>query len=179
MFSIGQKQRDLVDQTQPRLLGGHGLVSRRARELVTSVVAYPRPGAGENRTGLFISSYGGYGRYLRRRLREHVPPGEAFGRAEVDVSDPFLFLALKRYGIVEQVRGGDVPGYQINPDALRWIAGTVRSVRWTARACWRPGEIPPQVNHYFVECYRRFVDLKACSKRASTRRRSRGRPRGA
>ena len=23
------------------------------------------------------------------------------------------------------------------------------------------GEIPPQVNDYFVECYRRFVDLKA------------------
>jgi hypothetical protein len=22
------------------------------------------------------------------------------------------------------------------------------------------GEIPPQVNDYFVECYRRFVDLK-------------------
>ncbi len=72
----------------------------------------------------------------------------------------FLFLALKRYGIVEQVRSGEVPGYQINPDALRWMPGDgeIRPVDRTRLL--EAGEIPPEVNRYFVECYRTFVNLK-------------------
>ena len=155
------KQRDLVDQTQPRLLEGTVWYLDELRELVTSEVAYPRPSRQGDSSGLFISSYGSYGRYLRRRLREYVPQGDTFGRAEVDASIAFLLLALKRYGIVEQVRGGDVPGYQINPDALRWIAGTGQERPMDRTRLLDAGEIPPQVNEYFVECYRRFVDLKA------------------
>jgi ATP-dependent helicase YprA (DUF1998 family)/very-short-patch-repair endonuclease len=155
-----QKQRDLVEQTNPRLLEGTVWYLDDPIELVKSVVAYPRPKQKEDRGGLFVSSFGSFGRYLRRSLLPHAPPGKPFGRAEVDTCIRFLFLALKRYGIVEQVRSGEIPGFQINHDALRWLAdsGEVRPVDRTRLL--DAGEIPPEVNHYFVECYRRFIDLK-------------------
>jgi very-short-patch-repair endonuclease len=126
-------------------------------------VAWPRPKRQQDRTGLFVSSSGGYGRYLKRSLAPHVPPGQNFGRAEWDQAIRFLFLALKRYGIVEQVRSGrdgDDPGYQLNADALRWLPanGEIRPLDRTRLL--EAGEIPPEVNRYFVECYQRFVDLK-------------------
>jgi ATP-dependent helicase YprA (DUF1998 family) len=154
------KQRDLVDQTQPRLLDGTVWYLDELRELVQSDVAYPRAKKSGESSGLFISSYGSYGRYLRRSLKEFVLSGDVFGRTEVDTAIRFLLLALKRYGIVEQVRGGDVPGFQINPDALRWVAGNGEERPMDRTRLLDAGEIPPQVNDYFVECYRRFVDLK-------------------
>jgi len=155
-----QKQLDLVEQTKPRLFEDTVWYLDDARELVKSFVAYPRPRKREDRTGFFVSSYGGYGRYLKRSLAPYVVPGQNFGRDEVDRTIRFLLLALKRYGIVEQVRSGEVPGYQINPDALRWMPGdgTIRPLDRTRLL--EAGEIPPEVNGYFVECYRRFVDLK-------------------
>jgi len=154
------KQLDLVEQTKPRLLEDTVWYLEDARDLVKSVVAYPRPKRQEDRTGFFVSSYGGYGRYVKRRLAAYVPEGQNFGRPEVDQTIRFLFLALKRYGIVEQVRSGEIPGYQINADALRWLRadGVVRPVDRTRLL--EAGEVPPEVNRYFVECYRRFVNLK-------------------
>lgn len=155
-----QKQLDLVEQTNPRLLEGTVWFLEDARELVKSQVAYPRSRQRGDSNGFFVSSYGSFGRYLRRSLLQQLPKGQPLGRDEVDRTIRFLFLALKRYGIVEQVRSGDVPGYQINHDALRWIAGSgeVRPVDRTRLL--DAGEIPPDVNRYFVECYRRFIDLK-------------------
>jgi ATP-dependent helicase YprA (DUF1998 family) len=155
-----QKQLDLVEQTTPRLLDGTVWYLEDPRELVKSVVAYPRPRQRGENTGFFISSYGGYGRYLRRSLRRYVPGGHNLGRDEVDSSIRFLLLALKRYGIVEQVRSGEIPGYQINHNALRWISGSgeVRPVDRTRLL--DAGEIPPEVNEYFLECYRHFIELK-------------------
>ena len=155
-----QKQLDLVEQTKPRLLEDTVWYLEDARELVKSEVAYPRPRQQQDRTGIFVSSYGNYGRYVRRRLTAYLPQGHRFGREEVDQAIRFLFLALKRYGIVEQVRSGDIPGYQINADALRWLPadGVVRPVDRTRLL--QAGEVPPEVNRYFVECYQRFVDLK-------------------
>ncbi|MEW6363708.1 MAG: DEAD/DEAH box helicase [Acidobacteriota bacterium] len=155
-----QKQLDLVEQTAPRLQEGTVWYLEDVRELVKSVVAYPRPKQREDRSGLFVSSYGLYGRYLKRSLAPYVAQGQSFGREEVDQVIGFLLLALKRYGIVEQVRSGEVPGYQINPGALRWLhaTGEVRPVDRTRLL--ESGEIPPEVNRYFVECYRGFVDLK-------------------
>lgn len=155
-----QKQLDLVEQTKPRLLEDTVWYLEDARELAKSVVAYPRPKRRDDKTGFFVSSYGSYGRYLKRSLAPYVPANQDFGRAEVDQVIQFLLLALKRYGIVEQVRSGEVPGYQINADALRWLPadGEIRPIDRTR--LMEAGEIPPEVNHYFVECYRTFVDLK-------------------
>jgi ATP-dependent helicase YprA (DUF1998 family) len=155
-----QKQLDLVEQTNPRLLDGTVWHLEDTRELAKSQIAYPRSKKKGDVNGLFLSSYGSFGRYLRRSLLQHLPQGQAFGREEVDKAIRFLFLALKRYGIVEQVRSGESAGYQINHDALRWIAGSgeIRPVDRTRLL--DAGEIPPEVNRYFVECYQRFVDLK-------------------
>jgi hypothetical protein len=99
------KQRDLIDQTIPRLLEGTVWYIEDARELVSAVVAYPRSKlSGEQRSDLFVSSFGSYGQYLRRSLKPFVQAGEDFKRPEVDQAIQFLFEALKRYGIVEQVR---------------------------------------------------------------------------
>ena len=155
-----QKQLDLVEQTKPRLLEDTVWYLQDSAELSKSVVAYPRPKQQQDRPGLFVSSFGGYGRYLKRSLAPYVPQGSSLGRTEIDDAIRFLFLALKRYGILEQVRSGEVPGYQINADALRWLPGSgeVRPVDRTRLL--EAGESPPAVNKYFVECYRRFVDLK-------------------
>jgi very-short-patch-repair endonuclease len=155
------KQRDLIDQTTPRLLEGTVWYFEDQRELVSAVVAYPRSRvAGDQQSDLFVASRGNYGQYVRRSLKDLMVPGERFGRDETDEIIRFLFEALKRYGIVEQVRSGKIPGYQINTDALRWIAGEgdVRPVDRTRLL--EIGEIPPETNQYFVDCYKRFVDLK-------------------
>ncbi|HVN96862.1 MAG TPA: helicase-related protein, partial [Syntrophorhabdaceae bacterium] len=155
-----QKQRDLVEQTNPRLLEGTVWYLEDPRELVHAEIAYPRSKRNGDTSGLFVSSYGNFGRYVRRTLKDCVAQGQRFGRDEVDTIIRFLFLALKRYGIVEQVRGGDVPGYQINHDSLRWIAGDGKERHIDRTRLLEAGEIPPEVNTYFAACYQKFVDLK-------------------
>lgn len=157
-----QKQLDLVEQTKPRLLEDTVWYLEEAQDLTKAVVAYPRPRRQHDKTGFFVSSYGSFGRYLKRSLAPYLD-GAHFGRVEVDQAIHFLFLALKRYGIIEQVRSGrdgDDPGYQLNADALRWLPadGEIRPIDRTRLL--EAGEIPPEVNSYFVSCYRRFVDLK-------------------
>ena len=155
-----QKQLELVEQTKPRLLEDTVWYLDDARELEKAVVAYPRPRQPQDRAGFFISAYGGYGRYVRRSLAPYVPQGQPFGRVDIDHTIRVMFLALKRYGIVEQVRSGDVPGYQINVAALRWLPGQGELRPIDRTRLLEAGEIPPEVNRYFVECYRHFVDLK-------------------
>ncbi len=79
---------------------------------------------------------------------------------EIDAVLNYLLFALKRYGIVEQVRSGDRTGFQLNHGALRWIAsdGTVRPVDKTRLL--ESGEEPPAPNPYFVSYYQSFVDLQ-------------------
>ena len=156
-----QKQLDLVEQTKPRLLEGTVWYLEDARELTKAEVAYPRSRRQQDRTGFFVSSYGAFGRYLKRALAPQAP---RLTRDDIDTIIRFLLLALKRYGIVEQVRSGqagDDPGYQINADALKWLPGdgVIRPVDRTRLMA--AGEVPPEVNRYFVECYRGFVDLKS------------------
>jgi hypothetical protein len=64
-----QRQLDLVEQTKPRLIEETVWYLEDARDLEKFVVAYPRPRRNKKELGLFISSYGGYGRYLKRSLR--------------------------------------------------------------------------------------------------------------
>ena len=167
-----RKQHDLVEQTKPRLLEGTAWYLDDERELTTSVVAWPRSGRRGEGRGFFVSSYGAYGQYLRRTLAPRLPPGQTFGRAETDEAIRFLFLALKRYGIVEQVRSGggrgtsgsgaagDDPGYQLNADALRWLPGDGEDRPVERTRLLDEGGLPAEVNRYFVECYRRFADLE-------------------
>lgn len=157
------KQFDLIEQTKPRLLEGTVWCLEDLRELVKSTVAYPRAQRKNRRediAGVFISSHGRYGQYLKNTLRKNLPSGQDLTQEKIDQAIRFLFQALKRYGIAEQVRSGDIPGYQINPDALRWVAGSgeVRPVDRTRLN--EVGETSPEVNEYFKECYRNFINLK-------------------
>lgn len=156
-----QKQLDLVEQTKNRLGEDTVWYLDDAAELIKAVVAFPRPGKKTDRLGFFVSSYGSYGRYLKRTIAANIPTsGSPLGRDQIDEIIRYLFLVLKRYGIVEQVRSGDVPGYQINIDSIRWLPGDgiIRPIDRTRLL--EAGEIPPDVNQYFTECYRTFVDLK-------------------
>lgn len=154
------KLLDLTEQTNPYIRQGTVWFLDDVRELTSSVVAYPRPRKHNERSGLFISSYGNYGRYLKRKLSEFSASGSNFDREEVDAAIRFLLLALKRYGIVEQVRSGDIPGYQINHGAMKWIKGSGESRHLDRIRMLEPGAAPPEANTYFVECYKSFVDLK-------------------
>ena len=154
------KQEELLTATQSRLAEGTVWYLNEAKELEHSDVAYPRSRHGQE-YGLFVSSYGGFGRFVRRSLKPHVPAGVQFGRDEVDGVIRYLFLALRKYGVLEQVRSGDPAGYQINPDALLWLAGDGEERATDRTRLIEVGETPPQANPYFVECYRRFADLKA------------------
>ena len=156
------KQHDLVEQTKPRLQEGTAWYLEDERELTKAVVAWPRSRRKGERFGLFVSSYSAFGQYLRRELNAYSAPDDRVGRSESDEIIRFLFLALKRYGIVEQVRGGsgnDGPGYQLNPDALRWLPGSGEDRPLDRTRLADEGGLPLEVN--FVECYRSFVDLRS------------------
>ena len=163
-----RKQHDLAEQTKPRLLEGTVWHLDDERELTGSVVAWPRPRRKGERGGSFVSSHGAYGQYVKRTLESYPAPeqfrAQSVRRAETGEVIRFLFLALKRYGIVEQVRsgrdGGD-PGYQLNADALRWLPGDGEGRPLDRTRLLEEGGLPAEVNHYFVECYRRFVDLRS------------------
>ena len=162
-----RKQHDLVERTKPRLLEGTVWYLDDERELSGSVVAWPRPRRRGERGGFFVSSHGAYGQYVKRTLESHPAPEQPrtqpLGRADTGEIIRFLFLALKRYGIVEQVRSGrdgDDPGYQLNADALRWLPGDGRDRPLDRTRLLEEGGLPEEVNRYFVECYRRFVDLR-------------------
>ena len=74
-----QKQLDLVEQTKPRLLEDTAWYLEDARELTKFEVAYPRPKRRQDRAGFFVSSYGSYGRYLKRSMALHLPEGSRLG----------------------------------------------------------------------------------------------------
>jgi very-short-patch-repair endonuclease len=155
-----RKQLDLVEQTAPRLLEDTVWFLDDPQDLAKAQVAYPRASLGRRETGLFVSSYGGFGRYLKRTAGLHAPRGLAIQRDDIDEAIRYLFLALRRYGIVEQVRSGEVPGYQLNAGALRWLPAPGAARPPDRTRLLAAGEVPPEVNRYFVECYRTFVDLK-------------------
>ena len=163
-----RKQHDLVERTKPRLLEGTVWYLDDERELTGSAVARPRSRRKDERgNGFFVSSYGAYGQYVKRTLESHPAPehsgAQSLGRADTGAIIRFLFLALKRYGIVEQVRSGrdgDDPGYQLNADALRWLPGDGSGRPPDSTRLLEEGGLPAEVNRYFVECYRGFVDLQ-------------------
>ena len=175
-----RKQHDLVEQTKPRLLEGTAWYLDDERELTASVVAWPRSGRRGEGRGFFVSSYGAYGQYLRRTLAPHLPPGQTFGRTETDEAIRFLFLALKRYGIVEQVRSGggrgtsgsgaagDDPGYQLNADALRWLPGDGEDRRSSGPASSTRAGFPRRSTATSSSATAGSRIWSACLKRAST-----------
>ena len=155
------RQLDLIQETIPRLREDTVWYLSELKELVQSAITYPRPKRGAE-YGFFISSYGGYGKFLKRKLIQ-ANPGQNYSREDIDSMIRYLFVALKRYGIIEQVRGdGGLAdaGFQINAGALIWLPrdGSARPV--DKLRVIEEGEVQAGVNHYFVHCYKNFVNLK-------------------
>ncbi|MYN68493.1 MAG: DEAD/DEAH box helicase [Acidobacteria bacterium] len=157
-----EKRHDLVEQTKPRLLEDTVWHLDDERDLTSARIAWPRPQSRGDRADFFVSSRGAYGQYVKRRLLECRASDRTLRGVDIDEIIRFLFLALKRYGIVEQVRtasGGDDPGYQLNAGALRWLVGDGQGAPDRIRVLDEGGR-PAEVNRYFAECYCRFVDLE-------------------
>jgi very-short-patch-repair endonuclease len=158
------KQQDLVEQSKPRLDEGSIWYLDDPRELEHAFIAYPRQKKKprDDHYGFFVSSYGGYGRYLRRRLTSCCSRNTDLRREVIDEIIRYFFHALKTYGIVEQVRGGggDDPGFQINCAALVWMVGDGVEKPIDRIRLVDEGDATPGVNEYFLACYKRFVDLK-------------------
>lgn len=156
------KQQQLVESTKPRLQEGTVWYLDDARDLEKSKIAYWRPKRQGDQMTVHYSSYGGFGRYVRRILKDYYPKGQPFNRTVIDEHVQFLFRALRAHGLVEAVRDerSDAPGFQLNPACLRWVEGdgTQRPVDKLRTIAM--GETPPEANEYFVECYKRFADLK-------------------
>ena len=156
------KRHDLVEQTKPRLLEGTVWHLDSERDLTSARVAWPRPRRQGEGADFFVSSRGAYGQYVKRRLLDCRDSDRTLRGGDINEVIRFLFLALRRYGIVEQVRtalGGDDRGYQLNAGALQWLAGDGQGAPDRLRVLDEGGR-PAEVNRYFVDCYRSFVDLR-------------------
>jgi hypothetical protein len=90
-----------------------------------ATIAYPRPSRSSDLGGaVYVSARGGFGQYLRRRLRQES--GSNLTLVDTDTIIGHLFAALKEYGLVDQVGepgGRSEIGYQVPAAALRWMPG--------------------------------------------------------
>ena len=131
------KQHDLVQQTRPRLLEGTAWYLGDEKELTKAVVAWPRSRRRGERFGLFVSSYGAYGQYLRRELAPYLAPNQRVGAPgnrpdhSLPVSGPQA-LRHRRAGAGES--GNDGPGYHSTPTRCAGYPVPVRTVHSIASA---------------------------------------------
>jgi hypothetical protein len=153
-------QQALVQDTKSRLQEGTVWCLEDERDLAKATIAFPgpRPPKNADRQGLYLSSHGRLGRYLRKRLANHFD-GDLRG-PEIDAVLNYLLFALKRYGIVELVRSGTRSGFQINHGSLRWVAGDGTDRPIDRTRLLESGEEAPSPNPYFVAYYESFVDLQ-------------------
>ena len=157
-----EKQYEMVAVSNQRIREGSLWFLQDASELVESKVAWPRARKkNDHPNGFFVSSRGGFGQYLKRTLLPFS--GDATISSEQgDTIIAFLFQALKRYGILQQVRGSekdDDPGFQVYAGALTWLQGKGQLRPVDRTRLLEVGEIPPKINEYFSQVYRTFVDL--------------------
>ena len=162
MSSTRRSSSTSSSRRKPRLLEDTVWYLEDARELVKSEVAYPRPKRhGETvRTSSFRPTAATVDT-CKRSLAPYVPAGQTLRPPRSGRGHPVL---VPRPQALRHRRAGPqratMPGYQINADALRWLAGDGEMRPIDRTRLLEAGEIPPEVNRYFVECYRRFVDLK-------------------
>ena len=96
-----------------------------------AAVLYPRSSQDNDYQGnVYVSSYGGFGQYLRRRTTFKTYP-DSLKMVDTDEIIPQLLKILHQGGLLKKAdepkSPDDVPGYQLKADAMIWKAGDGRS----------------------------------------------------
>lgn len=115
-------------------------------ELERRKIAYPttRPRNERDPSAAFVSPYGLYGRYLRRRFRQLK------GVEDTQLVIGAIFRALREAGLLHEVVEG---GFQVPDAAMRWIAADGSKPAHDPLRMARPPE-DVATNRYFVGFYK-------------------------
>ena len=120
-----------------------------------AAVAFARPRrANDFRGSLYVSARGGFGQYLRRRVRARA--GRDLTLVETDHVIADLFSGLASYGLVTPASDGAdglEVGFQIPAAALRWCDGDGTPAPDPIRIPRLPGT-GRRANEYFTQLYR-------------------------
>jgi ATP-dependent helicase YprA (DUF1998 family) len=111
-------------------------------------------------SGVYLSAFGGFGRYLRRpRVLQQLPSGGKLKVDQTGVVIAQLLAILASAGLIEQVTAVDrrniLPGYQLLARTIRWVAGDgIRSFHDPIRVPNPPDSGGRTNPPFFVEFYR-------------------------
>ncbi len=99
--------------------------------MVHSAILYPRSSQqGDYQGNVYLSSYGGFGQYLRRRTTFKTHP-DTLKMVDTDAIIPQLLDILYQADVLrladEPRNPDDVPGYQLKADVMVWKAGDGKS----------------------------------------------------
>ncbi len=119
-------------------------------------MAFPRPGGkGSLRGHLYLSGYGGYGRYLLRDGQfPHTAAKLTRDDAQKIIAD--LLTVLERSGVLTAARppdGNGPPGYQLKASAILWRAGAGQAGAEDPLRRQVASERGPRVNPFFRRMY--------------------------
>ncbi len=125
--------------------------------LESATLAFPRPRRrGDSPGWVFVSPMGSFGWYLRHRAFGSID--NLLTREEVDEVISGVFEALVVGGQVVAALpardAGDVAGYQVAADSLRWVAGDGTAAASDPLRVPRAPEAGSRVNPFFVGFYR-------------------------
>ena len=149
--------QERLQQTSSQRLRAPWAIDENER-LEHAAILFPRSKRDDDYRGfVFLSSRGAFGQYLRRQF----PAFPNLGLADTDRMIPELLRALKRGGLVEEVRparGDEAGGYQVPASALIWLAGDGTNVDYDPLTVLRAPPDGRRTNQFFVEFYRTVAD---------------------
>lgn len=158
-------QERMVQQSRQRLLLGTPWYIEDPKDLIRSIVAWPRSRQRNDWSGdLFLSPQSAFGSFVRR---PGVLPADG-GRLTLDDTATIicrLLEMLRVFGLVETVRGSrqadEVSGYQLASAAMIWKPGDGTQPPIDHLRVVRSGESPREPNPYFVDFYKQFGSVGA------------------
>jgi hypothetical protein len=125
-------------------------------------VAFPGPGKrGEQRTNVYLSGRGQFGRFIRREYEARHLSLSTSDAQEI-ITD--LFKVLNEAGLLTvavPAEGDDVPGYRLRAAVIRWLAGNgLSGAEDRVRRTLEHAE-GPRVNPFFRDLYQNIADTLA------------------
>lgn len=154
-------QERMVQQSRQRLLAGTPWFLEDPKELVRSVVAWPRSQRPKDwSTDLFLSPQSAFGSFVRR---PGVLPSQHLSLDETSIIIRRLLEMLRVFGVAEAVRSpkqaDDVHGYQLASAAMVWRPGDGTLPPVDHLRVVQSGLTPAEANPYFVDFYKEFGSI--------------------